>query len=89
MRINLRAKADFAVPSPHRGEGQDEGKRKNAFDTPHPNPLPCGAREWFICTSWIPGLALLARNDGASRPLRLLTALWQLKMKRLWTHGEH
>jgi hypothetical protein len=25
MRVNLRAKADFEVPSPLRGEGQDEG----------------------------------------------------------------
>jgi len=26
MRVNLRAKADFTVPSPLGGEGQDEGK---------------------------------------------------------------
>src|SRR6202034_2912698 len=41
------------VPSPRRGEGQDEGVRttefiSQSFAPPHPTPLPSGEREFCV-----------------------------------------
>jgi hypothetical protein len=60
------------VPSPQRGEGQDEGvltqSTCSGVRTPHPNPLPSGEREFAVPASADFHSKRLRSRDASRRP---------------------